>query len=175
MASLLAAITFPDAVVLGVCALVGIRGAIKGFAWQAVRTVGLIGYDPFGQWLDRTFSFVPEDAAPALAWILILIGIFLLFSFLAHMARGAVKTVSLTSYDRLFGLVLGIVMGLTLCAIGFVVWGHVVGEDELGETLDGSKSAHYMAHTVDVLDPLFPDSVRERFHKSLKALDAAAE
>ncbi len=102
-------------------------------------------------------------------------GIFLLFSFFAHMARGAMKAGNLSALDRVLGLVLGVVMGLTLCAIGFVVWGHVAGSDDLRETLEGSTSAHYMAHTVDILDPLFPDGVRERFHKSLTALDQAAE
>ena len=39
----LAALATADLVVLVVCGLLALRGAFKGFAWQAVRPVGLVG------------------------------------------------------------------------------------------------------------------------------------
>ena len=176
----LAALTVPDTIVLGICLILALRGAWKGFVWQAVRTVGLVGalwgatrfYAPVGDWVNETFAFVPEAASPALAWVLILLGIFLIFAFLAHMARGAIRTAPLSSVDRALGLGLGFVMGLVVCVVIFVAWGHVMKDDELSETLDGSVSARYLAKTVEVLDPLFPEGIRERFRKSLDALDA---
>jgi len=176
----LAALTVPDTIVLGICLILALRGAWKGFVWQAVRTVGLIGslwgatqfYVPVADWLNRTFAFIPEAATPALAWVVILLGIFLLFAFLAHMARGAIRTAQLSSVDRALGLGLGAVMGLVVCVVLFVLYGHVAKDDELHETLDGSVSARYLAETVELLDPLFPEVVRDRFRKSLDSLDA---
>ena len=52
---------------------------------------------------------------------------------------------------------------------------HFAGEDELQETLENSLSARYMAEAVEVVAPLFPHETRERFRKSLEALDEAAD
>ena len=102
-----------------------------------------------------------------------MIGIIFLFAFLAYMGRGVVKTAQLTGMDRVLGLVLGTVMGLVICVAGFVVWGQLSGEDQLRSTLAGSTSARFMAKTVEVLDPFFPDAVRERFKASLSAIEQA--
>ena len=41
---MLAALSTPDTIVAIVCAVAAVRGAVKGFAWQVVRTIGLIGH-----------------------------------------------------------------------------------------------------------------------------------
>lgn len=184
MHAVAAEFTVPDTIVGVVCAVLAVRGAMKGFVWQAVRTIGLVGalwgatswYGPVADWLDRTFAFIPSVAAPLLGWLLILLGIMLVFAYLAYLARGAIRSANLTAPDRLLGLVLGAVMGLVFCAIGFVIWGHlIVGENDLRDTLRGSVSARYMARSIQVVEPLFPDEVRERFGKALGALDQASE
>jgi len=178
-------LTVPDTIVLVVCLIVGIRGAFKGFVWQAIRTVGLIGalwaatrfHGPIGERLDEWFDFLPAFATPVVAWLLILVGIFLVFAFLAHMARGFVKTANLTGLDRALGLVMGAVMGLCFCAIAFVIWGFLFlkTDAQLQEALEGSQSARVMAKIIDFVDPLFPDAVRERFGASLKAIEDAGQ
>ncbi len=40
---MLAALSTPDTIVAVVCAVAAVRGAVKGFAWQVVRTIGLVG------------------------------------------------------------------------------------------------------------------------------------
>ena len=183
MASTLAALTIPDAVVLAVCLLLGVRGAVRGFVWQAIRTVGLIAalwaatrfYEPFSEWLDGRFSWLPAATAPVVAWLGIVVGIIFLFAFFAYMGRGLVKTAELTGLDRILGLVLGTVMGLVICVAGFVIWGQLSGEDHLRSTLAGSTSARFMAKTVEVLDPFFPEVVRDRFKNSLAAIEDSAE
>lgn len=172
----------PDMIVLGLVAVLGIRGAIKGFAWQLVRTIGLIAglwgatrfYDPVGVWLDERTP-IPELTTPVVAWLGILAGTVLVFGFLAWIAKGAVKSVKLGGLDRVLGFVLGAVMALTFAAIAFVLWGHFTGEDELQETLENSVSARLMAEAIDVVAPLFPEQTRERFRKSLDALEEAAD
>ncbi|MDJ0521132.1 MAG: CvpA family protein [Planctomycetota bacterium] len=178
-------LTVPDTIVLVVCLIVGIRGAFKGFVWQAIRTAGLIGalwaatrfHEPIGRRLDEWFSFLPTFATPVVAWLLILVGIFLVFAFLAYMARGAMKTANLTGVDRVLGLAMGAVMGLCFCAIAFVIWGFLFlkTDSELEKALEGSQSARFMAKIIEVVDPLFPEGVRERFGASLKAIEAAGE
>lgn len=172
----------PDLIVLGLVAVLGIRGAIKGFAWQLVRTIGLIAglwgatrfYDPVGVWLDERTP-IPELTTPVVAWLGILACTVLVFGFLAWIAKGAVKSVKLGGLDRVLGFVLGAVMALTFAAIAFVLWGHFTGEDELQETLENSVSARLMAEAIDVVAPLFPEQTRERFRKSLDALEEAAD
>ena len=176
-------LTVPDSIVLVVCLIVGIRGAFKGFVWQAIRTVGLIGalwgathfHVPIGERLGEWFGFLPTFALPVVAWLLIVVGIFVVFAFLAYMARGAVRTANLTNVDRLFGLALGAVMGLCFCAIAFVIWGFLFlkTDAQLEEALRGSQSARFMTKIIEFVDPLFPDAVRERFGASLKAIEKA--
>jgi uncharacterized membrane protein required for colicin V production len=180
MPPLAVSLTTPDVITLVVCAVLGVRGALKGFVWQLVRTVGLVGalwgatrfYEPVGAWIDERFP-VPTFLTPLLGWLLILAGTFLLFSFLAHVARGLVRTADMSTFDRFLGFALGTVMGIGLVAVGFVVWGHNAGEDELRETLRGSYAARGMAVTVEFVEPLFPDEVRQRFRKSLDAISAS--
>jgi uncharacterized membrane protein required for colicin V production len=176
-------LTVPDTIVLVVCLIVAVRGAFKGFVWQAVRTVGLIGalwgatrfHEPVGERLDAWFGFLPTFMTPVVAWLLILVGIFAVFAFLAYAARGAVKTANLTGLDRLLGLAMGALMGLCFCAIAFVIWGFLFlkTDAQLEEALRGSQSARFMARIIDFVDPLFPDAVRERFGASLEAIEKA--
>lgn len=181
----LASLTAPDSIVLVVCLIVGIRGAFKGFIWQAIRTIGLLGalwaatsfHGQIGTHLGEWFGFIPDIALPIVSWLLILALVILLFAFLAHVARGAVKTANLTGVDRVLGLGMGAVMGLCFCAIAFVIWGHLFlrTDTQLREALEGSMSARLMAKVIGFVDPLFPDVVRERFGASLEAIEAAGE
>ena len=172
--------TVPDLIVLGLALVLGVRGAVKGFAWQLVRTLGLIVglwaatrfYDPVGVWLDERLP-IPRLTTPVVAWLGIMACTILVFGFFAWIVKGAVKTVNLGGLDRVLGFALGTVMALTFAAIAFVLWGHFAGEDELRSTLDESITARWMAETVEVVAPLFPEDIRVRFRKSLDALDAA--
>jgi uncharacterized membrane protein required for colicin V production len=176
-------LTTPDTIVLIACGVLGLRGAFKGFVWQLVRTLGLVGalwaagsfYQPVGKLLDSALAIMPAAAAPLVGWVLIVLATFVVFAYLAHLARGLIRSAELSAPDRLLGFALGAVMGLALCAVAIVVWGHVAGEEELKDTMRGSVSARYMAKLVEVVDPVFPDSVRERFAKALKALDEIGE
>ena len=176
------ALTTPDTIVLVVCVVVAIRGAIKGFAWQSVRTLGLIAalwgatawYEPVGGWLDERLP-IPSSAVSAVAWVAIALGLFFLISYLAKMARGAVRVADLSGPDRILGLVLGAVMGLVLCTMAFVVWGSFQEDDELKATFKGSISVRYMAQTVGLVEPLIPGPIREHWGDVLHSLDDAVE
>jgi uncharacterized membrane protein required for colicin V production len=182
MSALAQTIAVPDLILLGLCALLGIRGAIKGFAWQLVRTIGLIAalwaatrfYEPVGGWLDARLP-IPSMTAPWVGWIGVLAVVFLLFSYIAWVVKGAVKTINLGGLDRVLGFLLGGVMALLVGAAAFVMWGHYTGEDRLRAMLKDSYSARYMAEAVEVVTPLFPEEIRVRFRESLDALEAAGD
>ncbi len=177
-----AALTTPDTIVLVVCLLLAIRGTFKGFAWQAVRTVGLwaaiviAGWqnERVGAWLDDNLGFLPSAWKEEAGWLLIVVVVWFLAVFLSHIARGAVRDSPLTSTDRFLGFAMGGVMGVALCTIVFVIWGKWVGEEELRQTLENSMSVRYLAVFVDVVNPVIPDSVHDKVTTMLQAIRAAS-
>ncbi len=178
-----AALTTPDMIVLVVCLLLAVRGTFKGFAWQAVRTVGLwaaiviAGWqnERVGAWLNDNIGFLPSAWKEEAGWFLILVVVWILAVIISYMARGAMRNASLTGTDRCLGFAMGAVMGVALCTIVFVIWGKWVGEDELRQTLESSFSVRYLAVFVDVVNPIIPDAVHERVTTMLQAIRAASE
>lgn len=167
----LAALTTVDAAVLVVSGFFALRGAVKGFAWQVVRTLALLGglygasllCDEGEEWLARNAGFVPEGLRAILAWVGIALLVFFVLSTLATLARGAVRDAHLTGPDRVLGLLFGGLMGLAFAAMGLVVWGGTKAEDhDLAEALRGSRSLPFVAAVVEIV-PLLPRSTRERW------------
>ena len=175
---MLAAMTTPDAICLVVCLVMAIRGAFKGFAWQAVRTVGLVAalfgagvwHKPFGSWLATTLTFLPGGATPWIAWILIFASLFAAATWFGWMAKGAIKRVNLGEADRMLGFALGGLMGLVLMTAAFLAWGSFVSEEKLEKTLTGSIAVEVMPKIVDAVEPLLPEDVRERWTNVLHTL-----
>jgi len=178
-----AALSTPDTIVLVVCLAPGVRGAFKGFTWQFVRTTGLIAaiwvagwlHEPAGRWLDDRLNFLPSNWNPIAAWLVIVLAAWLIVTFIAYMARGAVRTAELTSTDRVLGFALGAVMGLAFVTIGFVVYGRVATDGQLTQTLEDSESAQLMARFLEVAEPVIPDSVCERWCDTFDAIKAAGQ
>ncbi len=181
MPTFLATIGTADGIVLAVCAVLAIRGAFKGFVWQAVRTVGLIAalwlagmfHADVGAWMDRKISVLPSVWAPTAGWLGVVAGVWLIVAMLAWMARGAVRTVDLTGTDRALGFGLGAVMGLAFATVGFVVFGRIASEKALTETLTDSQSAQYMARFLDIAEELVPPEICERYCDTFDAIRAA--
>lgn len=180
---MLATLSTPDAIVGIVCALAAVRGAFKGFAWQVVRLIGLIAalwgagawHENVGAWLDAHVSFVPQAAAPWIAWFGIFVALLLLATWFAWMARGAVRAVKLGGFDRLFGFVMGAAIGLVLVTAGFLIWGSFVSDETLEDTLEESVTVPYMAMVVDVVEPLLPTSVQRKWGTVLHTLDPVTD
>lgn len=180
---MLAALSTPDTIVAVACAVIAVRGAVKGFAWQVVRTLGVFGalwgagagHERFGAWLDANIPFIPEMASAWVAWFAIFLGLWLLATWFAWMAKGALKTVKLGGIDRILGFAAGGVMGLVLVTAGFLIWGSFASSSTLRSTLEGSITVPYMAKVVDVVEPLLPGDVRNRWSEVLRTLDEVVE
>jgi len=179
----LAALSTPDTIVAIVCAVAAVRGALKGFVWQVVRLIGLVAalwgagawHERFGAWLDANVSFIPGAAADWVAWFAIFLGLFLLATWFAWMARGALRKAKLSGVDRLFGFVAGGALGLVLVTAGFLIWGSFVRSETLKETLKDSVTVPLMAKVVDVVEPVLPSDVHRRWGDVLATLDEVAD
>ena len=169
----------PDLIVLAVGGLFAVRGAFKGFAWQATRTAGLVGailvanlfYERLAGWMDEHLAFVPIKSI--LAWIAIALGIFMLLGVFAYMARGLVRSARLSRLDRVLGLVMGAAMGFVLCTLGFSVYASFQDVEETRATFGDAISVRYMAQAVRAVKPLAPEPIRERWIKILGAIESA--
>jgi membrane protein required for colicin V production len=174
------AVTTVDTIVFAAVGLMAVRGAWKGFAWQAVRTAGLVlalvgataWHENVGRSLSDTFSFVPESMAPWVAWVLLLVLLFLAGAYLAWLARGAVRAVRLGRVDRVLGFVIGGALGLVLVTAGVLAWGSVSSDERLSQALDGSVTAPWMGEVVGVLRQALPDDLRARWHGVLETLSS---
>jgi membrane protein required for colicin V production len=173
------ALSGPDGVVLGLVGLFALRGAWKGFVWQAVRTGGLlIGLLLAARWnvgvgrfLAARFAFVPDAYADVAGWILVVAGTFLVTTIVAHLLRSTVADARLSGLDRVLGLALGAALGLGVAAFGFTLWASTQSDRVVRETLGGSVSTTWMARAVTAVRPLFPEGVRERWSPVLESLD----
>jgi uncharacterized membrane protein required for colicin V production len=165
------AVTTVDGVVLAVVGLMVLRGLWKGFAWQAVRTVGLVAalwgatawHEPIGRRLASTIDVLPDAAAPWIAWVALVVVLFLAAAYLAWVARGLVQQFQLGGIDRLFGIASGAALGLLLATAGVLVWASFVPEAHVREALRGSVTAPWMGRTVDLLEPVLPADLRRRW------------
>ncbi|HVG93833.1 MAG TPA: CvpA family protein [Planctomycetota bacterium] len=172
------AISGPDGVVLGLMGLLALRGAWKGFVWQAIRTGGLVialllgarWNVGVGRFLAARFDFVPDAFADEAGWILVVVGVFVATTLVAHLLRSAGADAKLSGVDRFFGFLLGALLGLAVAAFGFTLWASTQSDDVVRETLDGSVTTTWMARTVTAVRPLFPEGVRERWTPVLKSL-----
>jgi membrane protein required for colicin V production len=176
------AATTLDVVVVGFVLLLAVRGAIKGFVWQAIRTVGLLlglflaarGGPAVGHWMAARFSFVPTAGSDLVGWAVVLVGTFLVVTLLAYLARDVVRgirAVPLSTVDRVLGFALGGVLALGVAAFAFVLWAAFQSDEDLRERSKGSVSVAWMARFVETVSPLFPPSVQEKWSTALRHLD----
>ena len=180
---MLAALSTPDTIVAVVCVVAAVRGAVKGFAWQVVRTIGLMGAlwgafawnEAFGAWIQENVPFVPDMASNWVALFVILIGLLLIATWFAWMAKGALRTVKLGGIDRLLGFGAGAAMGLVLVTAGFLFWGSWVRTETLRETFENSITVPYMTKVVEVVEPVLPKHLRDRWGEILHTLDDVVE
>ncbi|MFV1959767.1 MAG: CvpA family protein [Planctomycetota bacterium] len=181
-ARMCATIATPDVVVALLCGILAVRGAMKGFAWQAVRTVGLIaavvaagaGYRPLAGWIEQKMSFVPDVAAPIVAWFALFVGVLLVATWFAWMARGAVRTIKLGFADRIAGFLMGAIMGLVLLTIAFLAIGTYLPDAQLRDAMEGSISVRAMAEVAHVAEPVIPEKIQRHWQDALRTLQDMA-
>lgn len=162
-----------DVILLGACLLFGVLGLFKGFVWQAIRTLGFVAalmvagawYEPTGAWLAERLPFLPGGMVADVAGAIVLfVGTFLLATFLASLARGTLKAMRLGVVDRLLGLAWGVLFGLLLVTVGYLVWANMGWSDaSVRAHLDDAMSRPLLTKVLEVGDPFVPPRWRERW------------
>jgi membrane protein required for colicin V production len=176
------ALTTLDMVVLGLVAVFALRGAFKGFVWQAVRLVALFaavwGAGAWHGWLAERlgswFTFLPDRAVPVISWVVIFVLLMILGSYLAYMIRGLIRSADLSALDRTAGLVLGAATGLALCTVLLLLGGALLARSENRGTFDdalkGSQSPLYLVRAAEFLAPMLPEGVRDVWNDARKTV-----
>lgn len=172
MHHLAAALTPLDLGALALCVLFAVRGALRGFVWQAIRLLTLAAalwgasalHRPLGGRIAAWFPALAPSAAPFVAWGVVFVVLLVLGALLASRARGAVDHVELTLLDRLAGLGLGAATGVAFCALALFVGGALL--DGLGQRrvlddmLRGASAPTALGKVADALAPLLPEGAQ---------------
>jgi uncharacterized membrane protein required for colicin V production len=167
-----------DAVALGLVAVLAVRGAIRGFAWQAIRTGSVVlGFflgarfgGPVGAFLVDHVG-VPASSGDVVGWALVWLATYLVGTSVAHVAKGSIRGVQLGSLDRLLGAALGGLLGLSIAAFALVLWASTKQPDEIRASLGRSVSVEWMARLVRAAKPVFPEGVVRRWEPVLDSLE----
>jgi uncharacterized membrane protein required for colicin V production len=175
----LATMPMPDIVVLSLVGYFGLRGALRGFTWQALRTGGLVlGFvlasrlgPGVGAFLADRFALIPARASDLVGWTAVVLLTFVAVTMVARLAREAVRASPLTGIDRFMGLVLGMALGLGLAAIAFTLWAWNLTDEKKREMLGDAVSTRWMAKFVSAVAPALPQGVRDSWTPVLAPFD----
>jgi uncharacterized membrane protein required for colicin V production len=181
-----------DILVLAVLFLNGAIGAFRGFVWQVFRLGSLV----LAFWLGNHYSARLADRFPAswmaqdptgrnaLAWIVIGLGTYLVFSLLGHALRSVIDRMRLASSDRALGFLLGAAKGVVICALIFqmlivffpVLPGHVQAQLRGGAEGTPPPSEAFLLHhrlLSDQLRTIVPERLRSDFERGF--MDSAGK
>jgi membrane protein required for colicin V production len=154
--------TYYDAAMAIVVILGMIRGAWRGFTWQAASIASLIvGYTVAHSGSAQLAAHLPGEPevqrvlAMAVLYIAVSGGIFAI----ARMIRGTLRKLKFEAYDRHLGLLLGGAEGI---GVGLLLTMFVVSvAPETRQPIFGSPTGHVVGIIMDKLGPVLPAEVRK--------------
>lgn len=147
-------------IVIIVVALIGaFIGLWKGLISIVMTLVGLIvGIILAGHYYDDLavhLTLIPNEIlAKIVAFLIILIGIMVIASLLAHLFKIAASAVMLGWVNRIGGAIFGIVLGLLLCSAVLAIWANLVGT---GGAISESILARVLLDYFPLILALLPD------------------
>ena len=123
-------INYLDLTVLLILIIMGVRGGLRGFVEEVAGLLGLLAgillvqhyFHEVSEFLTR---FIAETAAPAVAFVLLLLAGIVIVGILARLLQKALHISFVTWLDRLLGIGAGLCKGLLLC-IFFVYVAHLL-------------------------------------------------
>ena len=111
-----------DIALMAVMAFFTIRALVRGFIRELVGLVGVVvavvisamTYVSLGGMM-QSVSGIKGDWWPVVAFILVLLSIFILFTYLGSMLSKLVKKGVFSNFDRFLGLGAGLIKGILVC------------------------------------------------------------
>ncbi len=149
-----------------------LAGVIKGFAWQAVRFAFLL----FGILLAKAYaaplgvqlrpllgSHARPPADKYLAYAIIFLVIYISSLGIAFGIRTAIDKLKLSSFDRLFGGLLGLLKGILFVYAAFLLIAVAKADDApLAVAMRESQSSRIVSGIDSIVHPLFPQEFHDR-------------
>ncbi len=105
--------------------------------------------------------------ATGLAYAVVLITFSILFSVAGHYISKSAKKLGLGALDRTLGVVFGLVRGVLVLGIMYILPYHVIGEDEKKEyNLSDSRSLVYLETTTEWISGFLPKSAEDKIEQA---------
>jgi membrane protein required for colicin V production len=165
-----------DLTAIGILALCGVLGLVRGFTVQVVRLLGVfLGYFAASRWaeplalrLHQWFGGSIEQPAHDpfgvyLAYFLLFFTVLVALSLLAYLLRDLLKRTGLTLADRLSGGALGVVTGAALVLMGLTLVLAFFPETSVTAEAKASRAGHLAARTVRLVAGASPPAIRDLF------------
>lgn len=154
-----------DIVLLGVVLLSGLLALFRGFvhevlsfgAWVGAALVALYAF-PYLQPYARdlvSIQIIADVGAGAVAFLVALIVFSLLAKLVAHSVQGS----SLSALDRTLGLVFGLVRGVVLISLAWLIFAWLVPEPQQPPWVTQAKSLPLVKQGAAMLQSLVPEEV----------------
>lgn len=157
-----------DLVGLGLLALFGLLGALRGLWWQVIRLLGLAAAVAVARALAPRFgpdfqrlSDLPGPVANGLVWLLLFLAVLVIAGLVGNLGRRTLEAVRLGPVDRFGGLVAGLITALVLHAAFLVAVSYLGPQVWASESLQQAESRRLLT------------TVTTRLHLYVGAQDAA--
>jgi membrane protein required for colicin V production len=155
-----------------------ITAAMQGFFAEALTMAGLVvgyivaawQYRGLAEWLEQYLK--NPWLAEVLGFFIIFFAIVLLFGIAARIARWVMKKAGLSSLDRFFGALLGVVKGGLMVAV--ILMGMTAFEPT-SKLLQNSQLAPYFLVAGRAAIWVAPSELRARFYQGLDLLHHAPQ
>lgn len=136
-----------DLVGLGLLAIFGLLGALRGLWWQVIRLLGLAAAvavaralaPRFGPGFQRS-SDLPAPVANGLVWVLLFLGVLVVAGLVGTLGKRTLEAVRLGPVDRFGGLVAGLLTALVLHAAFLVAVSYLGPQVWASESLQQAES-----------------------------------
>ncbi|HLJ63314.1 MAG TPA: CvpA family protein [Stellaceae bacterium] len=178
-----------DAITLGVVVLSAIFAFSRGFSKEILAIGAWIGAGfaaLYGLPLARPLAqrVLPTGTiADAVSVIVIFLLCLLVLSFITSALAKRVKDSALSTLDRTLGLIFGVVRGVVLMCLAYIVLAWALPGDQLPAWIEEARTRPFLANGADQLRRLVPASLRseatrtgDRIHQNVeKGVQSEAE
>jgi membrane protein required for colicin V production len=166
----IAAMSIADWIILGFLVLSVIGAAIEGFFHEAFNLAGLVVGYMLAAWQYHRLAdwFAPHLKSPWLGeiagFLIIFFAVLMVAGIAGQITRWAMKKAGLSTIDRVFGGVLGLVKGVLVVAIVLTA---MAAFAPAAKWLEGSELAPYFLVGGRAAIWLAPSELRHRFYQGL--------